>query len=113
MPRSLHPIFDSVNWSSNTVKMPVDCWLLIEKLSFSVTLVVVQNVMGYLKAVTKLLQKWSVNIVWAIALVGEVQKLLEEIRADIDEWHSVWFTMAQEISEEEGTEGPVVPRRCV
>ena len=102
----------SVNWSSDTVKDACGLLAAIVKFSFLVTLVVVQSVMGYLKTVTKLLQERSLDIVRDIALMGEkVQKLLEEIRADIDEWHSTWFTMAREISEE-GTEGPDIPRRC-
>lgn len=58
------------------------------------------------------MQERSLDIVQGIALVKDVQKQLYEIREDVDEWHSVWYSMAKNRAEEEGTEEPGIPRLC-
>lgn len=103
---------DSVSWNNSTISDAYGLLAAIEKFSFLVTLVVVQNVMSYIKALTKLLQGRSLDIVHGIELVEDLQKQLEEIRDDVEEWHKVWFTMASHVAEEEGTEEPSIPRRC-
>ena len=97
---------NTVTWSRDTVNNASGLLVAIEKFSFLVTLVVVQNVIGYIKGRTKLLQERSLDIVQGIALVEDVQKQLYEIREDVDEWHSVWYSMAKNRAEEEGTEEP-------
>ena len=70
---------DSVSWNNNTIRDAYGLLAAIEKFSFLVTLVMVQNLMSYIKALTKLLQGRSLDIVYGIELVEDMQKQLKEI----------------------------------
>ena len=71
------------NWNRDTVNNASGLLMAIEKLSFLITLVAVQNVMSYIKSLTKLLQKHSLDLVQGMASVQGVQNQLSEIREDI------------------------------
>ena len=103
---------DSVSWNRETISDANDLLSAMEKFSFLVTLMVVFNILSYIKGLTVLLQQRSLDIVQGIELVKEVQEQLQELREEIDDWHKMWFKLAVEMAEELGTEKPTIPRTC-
>lgn len=70
--QSLHDIAygeDSVSWNRDTINDADGLLFAIEKFSFLLTLIVVFNVLGYIKGLTLLLQQRSLDIVQGIELV--------------------------------------------
>ena len=103
---------DSVSWNRETVSDANGLLSAIEKFSFLLTLVVVYNILSYIKGLTVLLQQRSIDIVQGITLVQDVLGQLKELREELDDWNKIWFQMAVEIAEEVGTEKPSIPRIC-
>ena len=102
---------DSVSWNRETVSDANGLLLAIEKFSF-LLLVVVYNILSYIKGLTVLLQQRSIDIVQGIMLVQDFQDQLKELREELDDWNKIWFQLAVEIAEAEGTEKPSIPRMC-
>ena len=103
---------DSVSWNRETVSDANYLLSAIEKFSFLLTLVVVYNILSYIKGLTVLLQQRSIDIVQGITLVQDVQGQLKELREELDDWNKFWFQMVVEIAEEVGTEKPSIPWMC-
>eukprot|EP00731_Ephydatia_muelleri_P031439 Em0022g953a len=103
---------DSVSWNRETTSDANGLLSAIEKFSFLLALVVVYNILSYIKGLTVLLQQRSIDIVQGITLVQEVLGQLKELREELDDWNKIWFQMAVEIAEEVGTEKPSIPRMC-
>ena len=103
---------DSVSWNRETTSDANGLLSAIEKFSFLLALVVVYNILGYIKGLTVLLQQRSIDIVQGITLVQDVLGQLKELREELDDWNKIWFQMAVEIAEEVGTEKPSIPRMC-
>ena len=113
--QSLHDIAcgeDCVPWNRDTINDANSLPSAVEKFSFLLTLVVVFNVLGYIKGLTLLLQQRSLDIVHRIQLVQNVQVQLKQVCDDIDTWHNIWFRSATDIPQNVGTELPSIPRRC-
>ena len=114
--QALHDIAhgeDSVFWNRDTVSVANGLLSTIEKFSFLLTLVVVFNVLSYIKGLTVLLQQQSsLDIVKGIEMVQEVQEELKEVREEVDDWYKIWFKSAIDMAEEAQTEMPSIPRRC-
>ena len=102
---------DSVSWNRETVSDANGLLSAIEKFSFLLILMVVFNVLSYIKGLTVLLQQRSLDIVQGIELIQDVQEQLKELREDIDDWHKIWFELTVDLVEEVGTEKPSIPRR--
>ena len=87
--QALHDIAhgeDSVFWNRDTVSIANGLLSTIEKFSFLLTLVVVFNVLSYIKGLTVLLQQQSsLDIVKGIEMVQEVQEELKEVREEVDD----------------------------
>ena len=103
---------DSVSWNRETVSDANGLLSAIEKFSFLLILMVVFNVLSYIKGLTVLLQQRSLDIVQGIELIQDVQEQLKELREDIDDRHKIWFELTVDLVEEVGTEKPSIPRRC-
>ena len=103
---------DSVSWNRETTSDANGLLSAIEKFSFLLALVVVYNILSYIKGLTVLLQQRSIDIVQGITLVQDVLGQLKELREELDDWNKIWFQMAVEIAEEVGTENPSIPRMC-
>ena len=106
--QSLHGIAygeDSVSWKRDNINDASGVQCAIEKFSF-LTLIVVFNILSYIKGLTVLLQQQSLDIVQGIELVQDVQEQLKKLRDEIGDLHSIWFQSALDIAEEVGTEKP-------
>lgn len=113
--QTLHDIAygeDSVPWNRDTVNDANGLLSAIEKFSFLLMLIIVFNVLSYIKGLTVLLQQHSLDIVQGIELVQDIQEQLKELHEEIDDWHGIWFQSAVDIVEEVGTKKPSIPRRC-
>ena len=113
--QSLHDIAygeDSVSWNRNTINDANGLLSAIETFSFVLMLIVVFNVLSYIKGLTVLLQQQSLDIVRGIELVQDVQEQLKELRDEIGDWHSIWFQSAIDIAEVVGTEKSSIPQQA-
>ena len=107
--QSLHGIAygeDSVSWKRYNINDANGVQCAIEKFSFLLTLIVVFNVLSYVKGLTVLFQQQSLDIVWGIELVQDVQEQLKKLCDEIGDLHSIWLQSAVDIAEEVDTEKP-------
>ena len=109
---SLHDIAfkkDSITWNRETISNANGLHGAIEKFYFILSLVVAFKILGYIRGVTIMLQKRSLDIVQGIQLIKDVQQQLQETRESIDDRHKAWFKIAVEMAEEQGIT-PSIPR---
>ena len=102
----------AVKWNRETVKDATGLLVAIERFPFLIILIVVFNVMSYIKGLTVLLQLRSLDIVKAMDMVEDVQAQLADIRGKVDHFHKTWFQSAVDMTKEVGVEKPSISRRC-
>lgn len=64
---------DSVECNNDSIKNANGLLAAVEKFSFLLMCVVVQNIMSYIKGITKLLQESSLDIVMGTELIEDLQ----------------------------------------
>ena len=101
----------SNSWSSESLTDARSLLLAISTTDFLAALVITNFCLKYLQALTSNLQGEAKDIVVAVSEINTVISTLQDVRENIETYHSTWFTTVQKMCEDVGTD-PSIPRRC-
>jgi hypothetical protein len=99
-------------WNAESATMAKGLFHSIMTFEFLITLVVVKKVLGYIKGLTQLLQKKTLDICTAYSEVDNVKLSLAQVRQNIDIVHQAWYQAAVTIGDKIHAPEPSIPRRC-
>ena len=98
-------------WSPDALTDARSLLLAISTTDFISALVITNACLQYLQALTSNLQAEIKDIVAAVGEIKTVTLTLQDVRDNIDNYHSRWFSVVEKMCGDVGTE-PSVPRRC-
>ena len=102
----------SSGWNSDSARVATALLSTITQFKFIFAFVVALKGLGYLKGLTKSLQKRAKDICNAYSEVVNVQKALQNVRDSIDTNHKAWFDAALALGQKVNATAPQLPRRC-
>ena len=98
-------------WSSDSISDARSLLLAISTTDFLSALVITDFCLKYLQALTSNLQAETKDIVAAVGEINNVISTLQNVRDNVNTYHSRWFSTVEKMCEDTGTV-PSVPRRC-
>ena len=99
------------SWTPDALIDARSLLLAISTTDFLSALVITNCCLKYLQALTSNLQAETKDIVAAVGEINTVISTLQDVRENIDTYHSHWFSTVENMCGDVGTE-PSVPRRC-
>ena len=98
-------------WSPDSVTDASTLLLVITSTEFISTLVITNECLQYLRALTMNLQEEAKDIVQAVSEIKTLTSSLKQVRENVDSYHSRRFETVSKMCNEVGTT-PSVPRIC-
>ena len=102
---------DSRMWYPNSVTDPSTLLLVITRTEFISALVITNECLRYLGGLTTSLQKEAKDIVQAVSAIKTLTSFLNQVRENVDSYHSRWFETVSKVCNGVGTT-PSMPRTC-
>ena len=100
---------DTFSWNKETAIDADNLLPVIGKFSLVEILVIVFKILSYIRGLTVLLQNRWLDIIRGMELVQDVQKDLNKVREEVDDWSKICFEMVAPVVQEVGTEKPNIP----
>lgn len=117
----LHPsivaCFESISsegssmWSKDSLIDASTLLLAITSTEFISALVITHECMQYLSGLTTSLQMEAKDIIQAVSEVSTLTSTLNQVRSNVDSYHSRWFDTISKMYDDVGT-APSIPRIC-
>jgi hypothetical protein len=98
-------------WTSDSLTDARGLQLAISTTDFLCALVITNSCLQYLHALTVNLQAETIDIVTAVKEIDSVISTVQNVRENIDTYHSEWFSTVEKMCEMVGIQ-PSLPRRC-
>ena len=101
----------SSKWSSDSLTDASTLLLALGTTEFISALVITSECLKYLLGLTRSLQAEANDIVQAVSEIKSVKAALSNVRENVDQYHSKWFSDIQAMCNNIGVE-PTIPRLC-
>ena len=100
------------HWNPDTCSEANGLFSANSEFQFIICLIVVKEIFFYMKPATKKLQRTETDIVKAYSKIMDLRNTLDNnVRENIDEYHSKWFDDATQLAATVDAE-PKMPRTC-
>lgn len=101
----------SQKWSRDSLTDSSTLLLAITTTQFITALMITSSSLNYFLSLTRSLQSEAKDIVQAVSEISNIKTVINDLRENVDKYHSEWFLQVEEISTKIGTQ-PSLPRLC-